>query len=384
MTRRDTDTAALEGPSPTNADHTAPLSYSSGIAAHSEALGRGMMCTEAMLGSGGGGLRKVSTRTRNPKGCDSLKFRYHFRWVTPPQCQKLKGVTYQPPQGCVFPELDPALILRTLGNRTLWIVGDSISRQIFDMWALCTLARFMKSHERGNQDGRGIEKLLKDRMPFRSFDELRAKANGEDLLPCKGNCVTFSVPAGPHKHVAKMCHVWAQREILAPGSARCFREMRSQDVVLVNIGAWFPSAALSSEYKAAVQNFTQFVANSKPGNRPLVIWRESTQENFPVEGGQFVNYSKIPDSKRAKKCQSTGGDNNWRNEIVKPLAEAAGIPMLPIFQLTDGKNKWAHTLQAGTWKQGKLDCNHFCMYSNSIFDVWLRFFQNFAADLLHR
>mmetsp|Transcript_967 Transcript_967/g.2969 ORF Transcript_967/g.2969 Transcript_967/m.2969 type:complete len:132 (-) Transcript_967:70-465(-) len=122
-----------------------------------------------------------------------------------------------------------------------------------------------------------------------------------------------------------------------------------------------------------------------------MIWRESPQQHFPNgPGGNFkgsirsihvgeVNCSDFPMDEVLR--------TEFRNRVTLPLIHAAGMPVLPVWQLTAGNARfhvgsYMHPKLAGIadGKEAFTDCLHHCVGPGAIQEAWLTLLQN---QLIH-
>ena len=67
----------------------------------------------------------------------------------------------------------------------------------------------------------------------------------------------------------------------------------------------------------------------------------------------------------------------FRNKHTLPAIQGAGIPVLPVWQLTAGTSRH----HPGLYGLNSADCTHFCMHNGSVLESWVTMLQNLLGSL---
>jgi len=335
------------------------------------------LCVDPSMGSllESEGRLTMSKEEQKPfRFCDPLAFRGYNRWTKVPTCTKLGTLRFHPPQGCAFHDFDPELFFQLLRGRTLWIIGDSVSKQMFDIIVHCMLARYADPAV----SVRVVDEPNEEHdvsVTAQSMQEVHRMPQG---TRCRPNCGSFFRPGDDS---VRICWLWGNKHIVHEGNAQCFRSMRESDVVLANLGLWYPTTPEGIQaYTGAVQEFADFFARSTPSMKPLLIWRETSEQHFPGKDGSFASMSKnVMGCTDAYKSKSEARANNVRNNVALPILGGAGISVLAVNHLTSVG--WPQLHPAEQRRGSRKDCTHYCLYPGGIHQVWATLLQNV---LLHK
>ena len=157
---------------------------------------------------------------------------------------------------------------------------------------------------------------------------------------------------------------------LAGDLKKAIREegLTRDDVVFVNTGVWFSFGA-ERELENAMRGLVDFVRAAPPGSIPQVVWLEASAQHWNTPGGVYnVSHDYDAAKARADMPLASGGlpaksacgrwpreamaRADFRNDLPTRLMKEAGVPVLPIWELTaDAADAMPYELP---------DCSHFC------------------------
>ena len=173
--------------------------------------------------------------------------------------------------GCHIDQFDPLVMLRLLNNRTLYLIGDSLTDQMASTLAECLMASFLTSFGPwlDDPDGRARAANKPDRRDkgeywrsyspdFERIQEVPDELDEGCRLFFKANCTGFS----DGTHTTRVCKVPQLMAIypLEKQYAACWKKMKETDIALVNFGV---HANNPDHIVAGIQNFVRFVKNSR-------------------------------------------------------------------------------------------------------------------------
>jgi hypothetical protein len=241
-------------------------------------------------------------------------------------------------------------------NKTLWIVGDSTSRQFFVALS-CLLERATGLPPRllaAPRDRASIPRVLQDNKGHvqklaRQTDAIRLKLFG---IP---QCILVPTAARPDGHCT-VCYVsnWMAGEGL-PILQRI--GVDRTETVVVNWGLHrFPASVL----EALLSGWREF-CRTRGGQCARLVWRETSAQHFSGSAGGL--YSRTASTPCVAHNVSDYRNNNKLNlEVDDTLAAYPEVLKLPVWKLTADRFD-AHpgaTLTLFTPKPGKGDCTHWC------------------------
>lgn len=227
--------------------------------------------------------------------------------------------------------------MRLLANRTLWLWGDSFSQQLHRSMTECSF--FIGSPL--------LETSLEDR-----------------------NCCTASSCVTFYGHGARICSVRADNALFSQTNKRCLRCLQEGDIMIANIGLHFN---VRGEYAKAIKMGISDLQRIM--KKVSVIWRTNPPQHFDTPGGNFYKGARTA----ARGCKAVGGlpmmqKAEWRNSIANPFIKKAGIPIMHVWE-TALKFPELHPGSMGN----KMDCLHWCEYSNNVLRVWNSMMLNYIA-----
>lgn len=305
---------------------------------------------------------------------------------------------------CAFEELSATTWLRVMRGRTLFISGDSLSRQ--SAFALRMLLRpYEKEHLEKTSSSKGNHTSGKNTKETRDIFSPQYK----DFVVDLGNrwCTKY-------KYDFVLC---AALKADGEGSMGTIELnvadavksglLTRYDVAFLNTGAWQPEhmagyaenssqtggmAHQPPDVKIAKAEHTtrQLVklyqgSGPVPSERlPFLVFRETAAAHFPtVDGGHVREGSKKKDfpsfdqhwwhnasaaPKQACPPLRIADVFNGLNEACNPILEAANLTVLRIWQST--AQAPSHHVIARL-NHPKLDCRHFCLNGASAVDFWI-------------
>lgn len=286
--------------------------------------------------------------------------------------------------GCRLDRFNPRLFLEALRGRTLYLLGDSIMRQTYNVLAHClleesrTLAPRMQiaSHRKVSEDALGADMTAKTAMmTLAPASSIRDITEGpHQYMPCQRGEVWECSFFGAFS--ARICRIKAMTHGVSLGNAKCWAGLKPVDYVMANFGLHHNEKA---PYRDSVKAFVKFVANSKAeGSLRNVFWMQSSAQHFPNSpGGYYMGDNREP-------CQAYPLEEmrarEWRNRLADPELRRAQIPVLKTWNTTAGFSAASlHYMQPKGVGAEKHDCAHYCEYPGSIFEVWTTMMQNFLV-----
>jgi len=154
-----------------------------------------------------------------------------------------------------------------------------------------------------------------------------------------------------------------------------FTELRSDDVVIANVGLWF-NPALNTGKNVTVQTSNKLYVNVKQffdtfnttfgfrKKRPLLLWRETTQQHWKSRFGGAFDHGLESQYRRRNSCKEYNIDlkrlHNFRNAAVVSLTKEYKIPVIPV---------WIASATAGA-SAHRGDCTHFGFHHGSLLDIF--------------
>jgi hypothetical protein len=228
-------------------------------------------------------------------------------------------------------------LLSLLGNRTLWLWGDSFSQQLHKELVDCSVLQ-------------GTEVM---------------KTAREDRSCCSAaNCLNLDMNG------SRICVVRADNALFTPVNKRCLRCTRARDIMFFNVGLHFnDQKEYAKQIKLGVSELKKLMKHVH------VVWRTNPPQHFDKPGGNFY----VGARNVAKKCSVQGGisamrAHEWRNQVAEPYFRKVRIPIMHIWE-TALEFPHLHPGKTGI----KHDCLHWCEHSGSVLRVWNTMMLNFIA-----
>lgn len=253
------------------------------------------------------------------------------------------------PNGCTLAPIDGAVFARALGDRALWMIGDSL------MWQNA-IAMQCLLWRAGAVVGvrKPLQKLgaAKPDKPTPYMDCAHLKA------PSKG----------------RVCHVMTGETIdWIPNGRNMVRFLETyvspNDIVFTNYGVWANSPA---KLNAALKTIGMWYRSTK--SKPTLIWRESSAQHFATRDGNYASNAKKKPCRMQSRALMVKG--NWRNDVANEAMRELSVPVLPI---------WASTAFALLHRKKRnmntADCTHFC--NPGVPDVWAVMLYNHVVARHH-
>ena len=251
-----------------------------------------------------------------------------------------------------YGRLDPCSVLQ---GRTLVIIGDSLSQQMFDTMR-CHVCAF---HPEGCSRGSEVDGVL-------------GNYNGcHDFGPACGKiCMRKSVRFGWTTHLVP------QSFLVEANASR-----PEERIIVANDGIWFTQGhAWRSAVAAALVRANQLVTaweSVDPSRRPCLLWRETGPQHFNMsrdgDGVYNIRYSKYmpPVYDYANKhmgCQPLGGryrESPW--EPVHQRLERGGVRVVRVWNAS--RDAFDEHLHGKTkFVLNRSDCTHWC--TPGVVDIW--------------
>ena len=279
--------------------------------------------------------------------------------------------------GCPI-NLDTRLLMsqfvRKLHSKTLWILGESISVEIFIALSCGLRVKTdLKFHAVGEEE---LEKV-KDNKLKNHWKTLRTRADMRGI-----HCVL--IKEEPWNMRVCLCRIHK-----APFEFGLFNTMGEiergfmhledfssimdpADILLFGFGIAVNSQDVEPgkiSYGRQVALFFQWY-NKRRDVLPQLIWRETPAQHFSTKNGFYDS------SHSNRKCENwsfadtfVNSESNWRNTIANSVALKFHVPVLKIWSLSAARGD-AHV---GT------DCTHFCL--PGIPDIWALLLMETVRDL---
>lgn len=234
-----------------------------------------------------------------------------------PRCRKKLRWRYN--GRCPVPHFDPLSFLQRMRNRTLLIVGDSLS----SMFAMNLQLRLQK---------------------YESYDDIKDPLKSMHSMKLLFRCRAYSYDV----IICSLFAACSREEVNTTNQLEAFMSnMTSSDVVLWNAGVHFKYNALSglSNFVTNLLN----VWNQSKEDSPRLYWRETSAQHYlgRVFVSKEVSRHCIPHSKRHK-------FKDKYNSATEPIVKAFQVPILRTYQTSLHLNMSAHY----NAKTG--DCTHYC------------------------
>ena len=119
---------------------------------------------------------------------------------------------------------------------------------------------------------------------------------------------------------------------------------------------------------------------------PNFIWRETQAQHFDTPGGNYVKDHPSAFQPCQNKTVEHMAEHEFRNRAAANVLRNAGIPVLPVWQLTAASA--AHhpgpLSQVNEAGDHVMDCTHFCQYAGSVLDAWITMLQNLLEALFDK
>lgn len=261
---------------------------------------------------------KYSCNDTSLTGDAQGKERRRFKWAPEPPCRPLSW-----------------RILFSM-NRTVWIIGDSMSSQAAFLLRCMTVAELGGGRWKPPPFSRAIPMSRRDAFHHRVAECARVGADGARIC---------YLPAGTDRGptVADVLRIAIEH-----GGAR------SADVALLNSGAWQMSAGPRGDaYQRALPG--ELAAVAMHPNSPKLFWRESYAQHFFTPSGVF-------DRRAGRLANARCSDRPLKQPpiltaVSAAIASLSRIAVLPTWAMSQGLSE-AH--------RGHGDCSHYCNFGGII------------------
>ena len=259
-------------------------------------------------------LREIPrSSSQSSSTCTFSKAKHREERVENPRCRSNPALELVA-HGCHIEKFDPHVMLRLLHNRTLFLVGDSVTLQWKDSLQ-CVLAPYMNKVGPWLNNHGGPAKVRSDRNTTSDSDRRgsgafwssyspdyqRIQEVPDELESCAystKNCTEYSDGV----HTTTLC-MMGQVFALYPlekENAACWKQMKETDIAVVNFGM---HANAPEHVWAGLQNFVSFVKNSRSSgsevryharsrilSRPCML----VQDILELLNAQYFNFSLLP------------------------------------------------------------------------------------------
>eukprot|EP00899_Mesostigma_viride_P010282 jgi/Mesvir1/19255/Mv10337-RA.1 len=287
------------------------------------------------------------------------------------------------PKGCWLQPFKDETFMHLFANRTLWFVGDYISRQHFASLS-CLLHRFQVQQLRivpGSVTGlSGVSVQLQHNIVLNYLDagvrlaapraeKHRVEGLGGDLL--RRFDVHQAVTEHHEKEYLRQQDTYDDWGVAAVIQER-MSEFHSSDVMIVNLGHDYKDF---TTYQRRVMEFVR-LHDENTDLLPILLWRETTaQHHDGYEGGDITN--PLPVMEPVERDFLLGHarpplhcvpfdvaqlhSSNWRNRMANKLLEQAGIPILRVFDASVQRHDWHSEKCLGGQCDRWGPCQHYCL-----------------------
>jgi hypothetical protein len=285
--------------------------------------------------------------------------KHHLCDVRHPQFQKL-GRTLDDrfdATSCWLPPMNYQAFVGLIGpNRTLWYVGDSIMRQMFEA-QVCAFERFRPAERPW---GLSHVELMKDQVHHSVSMLLEKEEKRHHKHPTQpadtghfvSRCVTLV-------DGTRICHLWTTHaEELMDILQVIGRNPR--EYVVTNFGLHKNSLPRNSE--TLKEQLRRWSAMCADGDCARLVWRETSPQHFHTPGGLFDEALKNKNqwcAPHMAEHAALADKYNIENRPVLLRFQSARFHVLPV---------WA--VAAEKWNFHAADCTHWCMPGMP--DLWLR------------
>lgn len=268
----------------------------------------------------------------------------------------------------------PSQFLRALHNKTLWIMGESLSVEIFIALA-CRIYR--KSDLRFHTVGDSSLHKVEDKQLKNHWGKLHTKEDMRGIHCIKINEGDFNARIclnRIHKYPFEFGHFDTENKY--ERSLRHFREFalltNPSDILLFGFGIAINSRRVESgkwSYEKQVSLFLKWY-HENVATFPRLIWREIPAQHFNSKTGMYSKYEV------GNACINLPllndkmiSEANWRNVIADSIAATYKIPVLKVWLLSAARAD-AHVGN---------DCTHYCL--PGLPDIWVILLMQMVRDL---
>ncbi|CAL5226961.1 g9846 [Coccomyxa viridis] len=275
------------------------------------------------------------------------------------------------PHACDLQPLDAGRFSQCLQGRRVIMIGDSTMRQMFQSLA-CILGDHIQSGFLTPWEDATSSHI---HIPF-DREYLIDKKPGHPVY--KQYVGGFLLPNHTPVYLRSfgILNLTLWDDIMSE-----FMPLTSQDVIIAEFGAWYPSFDTAT----AIKSWTTFTTDMKQlfserlRDLPAtVLWRSYSPTHFGGELGSYKSTQEvfglyIDPLTNLTTCQpASKGEYFFDTEIIQYLQDECGqacnhIHMLPIYHLSLLKHNSHHGSFGTGVERKKIDCRHFC---NNVVDVW--------------
>lgn len=221
---------------------------------------------------------------------------------------------------------------------TLWFIGDSISRQYFDLFS-CAMF-YAGSHSND------VEAPM-----HTSADGCREFDDQFQL------CYISAGTAIEQDHSVKnTISALNSRNVFTPGS-----------IIIANEGNWWRGVSRGIDEKDRVKDFN--VKDVENNRRIKVFWRETLAQHFPSRDGTFASKDSWYDNEHTS-CVPVEDSTKLTqlNQEINDILDRNGVSIIPGFDLSLSASSAHDHLEQKTphCKRQGCDCTHWCTPSNTL------------------
>jgi hypothetical protein len=236
-------------------------------------------------------------------------------------------------------------------NKTLWVVGDSVSRQFFAALS-CLLERATGLPPRlleAPRDRSSIPQVLQD---DKGYVHKLSRFGGGVTLFAIPQCILVPTADGH----CTVCYVWSMKTVEGLSILQRIGVDRTETVVMNwGLHIW-ASKNPARDLEALLSGWREF-CRTRDGRCARLVWRETSAQHFSGSAGGL--YSQTASTPCVAHTVSDYRNNNKLNlEVNDTLAAYPEVLKLPVWKLTADRFD-AHPGATPNQKH-KSDCTHWC------------------------
>jgi hypothetical protein len=241
-------------------------------------------------------------------------------------------------------------LLEHLSGRTLLFNGDSISVEHW-MATACALLPGADTHSH---------------LTVSSLAPVRSGASKAMRSRTLAMCV--SLDRGGHD-ATRLCY----SRLLGSALRSAAESLGPTGVIVANWGIQYhtPTGKVGRELANVTAETISALTGRPRSEQPHLIWREIAPQHFPSLGASTGNYGVEKSWWRTTRadCAPIQQRDTSYNDLVRPIVQAAGIPILPIWEPSVPHHE-AHFSWKPLGARNVLDCTHYCLASG-LLDHWV-------------
>ena len=195
-------------------------------------------------------------------------------------CSKAGGLAFIP-SNCYLKRFTMSAFLNLIAGRKLVLLGDSVTRQFYE-YVIGRMRRYQTYNP--NIPHGPLEYPIQDCSPLEGLLPTSPKprlSRGcyHGTYKTENFCTAFKVPASKGKKAAHICFIYSHLEVLDEHNIGAFNSLSRKDIVVANTGVHYNFPAFTRRYLRRFVG-TARTARSENGDRPLLLWRETSSQHF--------------------------------------------------------------------------------------------------------